>query len=75
MSALQTLPSRLDDEAMLISISARLALRFPSCPRSTIENMVREEYQTLAVARIRAYIAPLTEHQVRTRLRSLSRRD
>lgn len=46
----------------------RLSNRYPDAPRTQIEAIVEEEYDTLDHGRIRIYIPTLVEHSARNRL-------
>ncbi|MHA7288683.1 three-helix bundle dimerization domain-containing protein [Arthrobacter sp. MDT3-24] len=49
-------------------VVSRLAARYPVAPRAQIEEIVREEYDTLDTGRIRTFIPTLVEHSARNRL-------
>lgn len=55
-------------EPIVIRVVGRLAARYPEAPRSHIEDIVAEEYDTLDSGRIRTYIPTLVEHRARDRL-------
>jgi hypothetical protein len=62
------LVSEMEKESTVEKIVDRLSPRFPEAPRSHIEGVVGEEYDSLDRARIRTYLPTLIEHDARTRL-------
>ncbi|MET3812378.1 three-helix bundle dimerization domain-containing protein [Arthrobacter sp. UYEF3] len=57
-----------DDELKAIgSVVDRLAERFPEVSRSSIEEAVREEHESLNGGRIRDFVPILVEHAARAR--------
>jgi hypothetical protein len=57
-----------ESESTVPKVVERLAVRFPSAPRTRIEGIVQEEYESLASGRIRIYIPTLIENAARDRL-------
>lgn len=57
-----------ESESTISKVVERLAVRFPGAPRSRIERIVQEEYDSLASGRIRIYIPTLIENSARDRL-------
>ena len=55
-------------EPTIRKVSDRLAARYPSAPRSHVEGIVREEYDSLRYGRVRTYSPTLVETSSRTRL-------
>ncbi len=60
-------------DPVLMRVIGRLNARYPEAPRSHIESIVVEEYDTLNRGRIKTYIPILVEHSARNRLHSESR--
>ncbi len=59
----------LDEDKAVAEVLHRLAERFPSIPRSHIDEIVQSEWQSLDGKPIRDYIPVLVEHGAKARLR------
>ena len=61
--------NELDEDKAVAEVVDRLAERFPSIPRSRIDEIVQSERQSLEGKPIRDYIPVLVEHGAKARLR------
>ncbi len=59
----------LDENKAVAEVVDRLAERFPSIPRSRVDDVVQSERQALDGKPIRDYIPVLVEHGAKARLR------
>ncbi len=59
----------LDEDKAVAEVVDRLAERFPSIPRSRIDEIVQSERESLDGKPIRDYIPVLVEHGAKARLR------
>ncbi len=59
----------LDEDKAVAEVADRLAERFPSIPRSHIDEVVQSERQSLEGKPIRDYIPVLVEHGAKAKLR------
>jgi hypothetical protein len=59
----------LDEDKAVAEVADRLAERFPSIPRSHVDEVVQSERRSLDGKPIRDYIAVLVEHGAKAKLR------
>lgn len=65
--------TELSDQEVMDQVAAKLSEKNSDVPRTTIDEVVREEYEALAGGTVRDYLSVLTERAAKKRIKKLAK--